>query len=79
LTSYKESNIYSELSTLKNDIIVIKIPEDNKKIKAIIEMQNFNAWLDEFDILILIEMLFKGLNTEQQTNLLDMLRREIVN
>jgi len=60
----------SEQSTLKDDRIIVKIPADNSKVKAIIEMETFDAWLDEFDILLLIQELFKGLTEEQKKNLL---------
>lgn len=68
------NKIMAEFSTLKADPIVIKIPEDNKKVKAIIEMENFDAWLDEFDIKLVIETLWKGLTEEQQKNMLVALR-----
>jgi len=59
----------SELSTLKADLIIIKIPKDEKKVSAIIEMPNYDAWLDDFDIMLIVEALCKGLDTEQRMNL----------
>ena len=64
---------YSDHSTLKGDMITIKIPENDAKVKAIIEMPNYDAWLDQFDILSIIESLFEGLNEEQKTNTLQIL------
>jgi len=62
----------TELSTLKADKITIRAPLHDK-IKAIIEMITFDAWLDEFDVFLMIETLFKTLNKEQKANLLTLL------
>lgn len=65
----------SEQSTLRDDRIMIKILEDGSKVKAVLEMDSCDAWLDEFDILVLIQELYKALNEEQQKNLEVILRK----